>query len=245
MATVRKFSIGVQPFTKMFRMLGVAGSVCDAVLRLRSKALADDFYKEVGWSNDRTVCRLSNGTLGNLLTLTEESVVFTKDCHENDKTFSFDKTLAEFKTVYAALNAILNIQDIRRVGLVAEYRLTVDAKSPSSWLREKLSTSPSTLVTDKFFMKYEEREFAADGRAPDPKKADFINYIYHFYDSVLDADHSKPGFVDVNLDVQHYFAPVLNSSVPDEVQKLHRHFEAAQKRLLERLKALGAIHGTR
>ena len=245
MAIVRKFSIGVQPFTKMFRMLGVAGSACDAVLRLRSKTLADDFYREVGWSTDRTVCKLSNSTLGNVLTLTEESVVFTKDCHENDKVFSFEKTLSEFKVVYAALNAILNVQDIRRVGIVAEYRLTVEAKSPSAWLREKLTTNQSALVTDKFFMKFEEREFAADGGAPDPKKADFINYIYHFYDSVLDADHSKPGFVDANLDVQHYFAPVLNSSVPDEIQKLYRHFEAAQKRLDERLKAMGAVHGKR
>lgn len=245
MTIVRKFSIGVMPFTKMFRMLGVAGSACDAVLRLRSKALVDDFYKEVGWSADRTVCKLSNSALGNALTLTEESVIFTKDYHENDKTFSFEKTLAEFKTVYAALNASLNIQDIRRIGVVAEYRLTVEAKSPSSWLREKLTTNPSTLVTDKFFMKFEEREFASDGRAPDPKKADFINYIYHFYDSVLDADHSAPGFVDANLDVQHYFSPVLNSSVPDEVQKLYRHFLAAQKRLDDRLKAIGAIHGPR
>ena len=215
MAIVRKFSIGVQPFTKMFRMLGVAGSACDAVLRLRSKTLADDFYKEMGWSADRTACKLSNGTLGNVLTFTEETVVFTKDCHENGKTFSFEKTMAEFKIVYAALNAILNIQDIRRIGMVAEYRLAVGGQSPSAWLREKLTTNQSTLVTDKFFMKYEEREFAADGHAPDPKKADFINYIYQFYDSSLDTEHAKPGFVDVVLDVQHYFAPLVNASVAD------------------------------
>jgi hypothetical protein len=187
MALVRKFTIGVAPFAKMFRVHGMAGAACDALLQLRAKTLADDYFQEVGWNDDRTAFAVSNAALGNKVTMSEENISFTKDCHDSDRVFSFEKALSEFKIVYGAINSVLRVTDIRRIGMVAEYRLSVGSSNPSGWLREKLTTIPSKMLTEKFSLRFEERELAADGKAPDPKKADFINYIYHFYDSAQDT----------------------------------------------------------
>lgn len=242
MAIVRKFTIGVSPFAKMFRLHGQGGAVTDAVLRLRSKSLADNFFSEVGVNPERTAYQLSSDDQLNSLQLTDESVAFTKDYYESDSSFDFRKVLDEFRAIWSSVHAELNVQDIRRIGMVAEYRYIVDAKSVSGWLRDKLTTLKTPRLTEKFQLRFEEREFASDGKAPDPKKGDFINYIYNFYDSALDAQHSSVGYVHVDLDVQRYFAPLLNGSVADEVLKLHKYFDVAQKQLDEQFKALGATH---
>ncbi|TDP63243.1 hypothetical protein DES47_105247 [Roseateles toxinivorans] len=244
MAIVRKFTIGVQPFAKMFRVYGKGGEVVDAVLRLRTKGLHDDFFSEVVVSNDRTAFRLSSEDQLNSLQLTDENFTFTKDYYEANTSFDFKKVLDEFRLIWSAVNAVLNIQDVRRIGMVAEYRYSAETKSASGWLREKLTKLETQLLTEKFQLRFEERAPASDGLAPDPKKADFINYIYNFYDASMDASHPSPGSIDVNLDVQRYFAPVINSSVPDEILKLHKHFEKAEGHLDDKVKAFGAMsHG--
>jgi hypothetical protein len=245
MAIVRKFTIGVLPFAKMFRVHGQGGSATDAVLSLRSKSLPDDFFSEVSFNAERTLYRLSSSDLLNSLHITEESITFTKDYYEADTSFDFRKMLDEFRTIWGALNPVLNVRDVRRLGMVAEYQYTVDARSPSGWLRGKFTTLKTPLLTEKFNMRFEERELASDGKAPDPKKGDFLNYIYSFYDSSIDVEHPSNGFVNVNLDVQRYYAPLFSGNMGDEVLKLHKSFDAAQKRLDTQLKGLGAGHGKR
>lgn len=242
MAIVRKLSIGVMPFAKMFRIAGLGGAAADAVLTLRSKHLPDDYYTEVGVNTERTAFRLNDQDQSNVLQLTPENIVFTKDYYESDKQFDFSKILDEFRAVWGALNGILGIQDIRRIGIVAEYRLSCGTQHPSAWLREKLTTLKSPLFTDKFRLRYEERELASDGKVPDPKRGDFINYIYDYYDSSIDGQHPEEGYVNASLDVQRYYAPLLTGNVGDEVLKLHKRFDAAERRFDEHLKVLGATH---
>ena len=242
MAIVRKFTIGVLPFAKTFRMHGLGGAAADAVLRLRGKALPDSYFAEVGVNPEHTAYRLSGEDQLNSLHLTEESISLTKDYYEATVSFDFKKVLDEFRTIWSALDSVLKLTDIRRIGMVAEYRYAVDTKNASVWLRSKLTTIPTKLATDKFTIRFEEREFAADGGLPDPKKADFINCIYTIYDSAADADHPSLGFIDSDVDVQRYFTPLSNSNVGDEVLKLHKHLEPAQRRIDEYLKSLGATH---
>lgn len=242
MAIVRKFTIGVMPFAKMFRIHGQGGAATDAVLHLRSKSLPEDFFSEVATNPERTAYRVNSVDQLNTLQLTEESVNFSKDYYEAEVSFDFRKVLEEFRLIWAAVNSVLNVQDIRRIGMVAEYRCAIDSSAPSAWLRQKLTSMPTSLATAKFNLQYEERELAADGTLPDPKKSGFINYIYRYYDSAMDANHPLPDYVDVDLDVQHYFAPLLNGNVGDEVLKLHHHFDSAQQRLSKSLKAMGASY---
>ena len=243
MPYICKFTIGILPFAKMFRVHGLGGAATDAVLKIRGKGLSDTFFDEIGLNAERTAYRLTGEDQVNSLHITEESITFTKDYHEADGTFNFKKTLDELKQIWPAIQSVLSISDIRRIGMVAEYRYSVPHKHPSVWLREKLLAMPSAMVTDKFSLRFEEREFAKDGIAPDPKKADFINFIYHYYDSAIDASHPTQGFVDVNVDVQRYFAPMLTGSVIDECLKLHRHIEAAESKVHGSRTKLGATDG--
>ena len=240
MSHIRKFTIGISPFAKMFRVHGFGGAATDAILSIRGKGLPEDFFEEIGCNTERTAYRLSSQDQVNSLHITEESIAFTKDYHDTDGVFNFQRTLEELKLIWQAIQSVLTISDIRRIGMVAEYRYSVPHKHPSVWLREKLVALPSTLVTDKFLLRFEEREFAKDGIAPDPKKADFINFIYQYYDSAIDATHPESGFADVNVDVQRYFAPMLKGGVIDECKKLHHHFERAVSRVDASMIKMGA-----
>lgn len=245
MPSIKKFTVGVSPFAKMFRVHGFGGAATDAVLNLRGKGLPEDFFEEIGSNPERTVYRLTGPDQINALHITEESITFTKDYHDAGGVFNFQKTIEEFKLIWQAIQSVLAMSEIRRIGMVAECRYSVPHDHPSVWLREKLVCLPSSMATDKFLLRFEEREFARDGIVPDPKKADFINFIYQYYDSALDASHARQGFADINVDVQRYFAPMLKGGVIDECKKLHPHFERAVSRVDASMKKMGAADATK
>jgi hypothetical protein len=244
MTIVRKFTIGVMPFAKMFRMRGIGGAATDAVLKLRSRGLPDEYFAEVGSNPERTAYRMSSADQVNAVALSEEHVAFSKTHYEAGGPFDFKKSLDEFRLVWNALNSVVQVTDIRRIGIVCEYRYVVDGP-PSVWLRRRLTTLDTSQYTDGFSLRFEERALARDGVAPDPKKADFINTIYNFYDSSKDGEHPVPGFVTASLDVQRYFAPVFNGNVGDEVLKLYKTLCATEKQFDGRMKSWGAAHAER
>jgi hypothetical protein len=245
MAIVRKFTLGVLPFAKTFRIHGLGGAAVDAVLRLRGKTLPESYFADVGVNADRTAYRVSSEDHHNSLQLTEENLTLTKDYYEGQQSFDFRKVLEEFRLIWTAVDSVLKITDIRRIGMVAEHRYSVENDKPGLWMRTNLSTVPTSLATDKFMLRYEEREFASDGGVPDLKKADFINYIYTIYDSSSDVNHPRRGFVDADVDVQRYFAPLFSGNVGDEVLKLHKHLDPAVRRIDDFLKSRGAAHAKR
>lgn len=242
MAIVRKFTIGVQPFAKSFRMHGLGGVATDAVLRLRGKSLPESYFSDIGFNAERTAYRLSNEDQTNSLQLSEDGITLTKDYYDAKTAFDFKKVHEEFRILWGAVDGSLKLVDIRRIGMVAEYRYSVENKNSSVWLRSKLTNIPTVSATDKFTLRFEEREFTKDGGIPDPKKADFLNCIYTIYDSISDAHHSAAGFVDVDVDAQRYFTPLLNGNVPDELLKLNKHLGSSQHKIDEFMKSLGATH---
>lgn len=247
MAIVKKITIGVAPFAKMFRIPAMGGQVVDALLGLRAKALPDDFFDEVSSETDRRWFRVSKAGGANSLLIHEDNIAFTKDFYGPGGVFDFDKVLSEFKIIWPVVNKVLGVKDIRRIGIACEYRYQVPGGNPSTWIRDNFTKfpSPSNRVAAKMNIRLEEREMATDGKVPDPLKANFINYIYHYYDSSMDVDHPQEGFVNGLLDVQRYFTPVLNGDVPDEVIKLRRSFVAAEKSFDGHLKSLGASNGSK
>lgn len=244
MAIVKKFSIGIQPFAKMFRVIGRGGEAVDAVLRQRGKALPESYFTEVGVGPDRKSFHLTTKDLSSTLHIAEDNIALVKDYYESAQHYDFKKVLDEFRVIWTAVQSVLKVEDIRRIGIVAEHRYvpSTPQTDPSIWLRDKLLKIDSNLITDKFRLRFEEREFAADGKSPDLKKSDFINFIYDYYDSDLDDSHPVKGRFNVNVDVQRYFAPLNNGNIHDELLKLHRHFEKSQKRLHEQVTAFGATH---
>ena len=246
MAIVKKFTVGIQPFAKMFRASAHGGAIADAVLRLRSKTLTADFFDEVGVDSERKTYRVSSNGGSNVLVIHEESISFTKDYYNpSGGNFVYSKFLDEFKIIWTAVNKVMPVYDIRRIGIVGEYRYSIDENDPSSWLRKKLinTQAKANRLTEKFILRFEEREIVSNGIGPDINKSDFINSIYSYYDSSIDTQHAEVGFVNTTLDIQRYFAPVLNSNVGDEVQKLYKHYSKVEFEFDGQLKTFGATNG--
>ena len=244
MTKIQKFTIGVAPYARLFRMLNLGGQIVDAVLALRLKALPEDFFAEVSMQADHNGYRLIGQKGRNSLAFNDQSITFTKDFYESDDSFDFNKMVEQFRTIWGAVNSVLHLADARRVGIVAESKYEVPSKATSAWMRNKLSPAfASDLHAEKFQLRFEDRALAADGLAPDPKKADFINTIYQIYDGELDTEHSAPGYMYSTIDVQRYFTPVIaGKDVVDEAVKLKKHFDLALKRLDTQLQQLGASH---
>jgi len=240
MAIVRKFTLGIQPFTKCFRVQGLGGTVADAVLQLRGNKLPEDYFSEFFSDLEKKVHRLSSKA--NFLQITESEISFTKDYYDSDSSFRFEKVLEEFRILWKCLNGILNITDIRRIGMVAEYRYEVGGENNSEWLRAKLTTIPTFGLSAKTALIFEERSDRQTGAAFDPKKDDFSTTIYTLYDSMSDGSHPIDGFVNLSVDAQRYFSPLISKDVGDQVLILHKHLTESQKRINDHLIKFGAKH---
>jgi hypothetical protein len=232
-----KAVVGVKLQNKIFRVRSLGGVVIDAVLDRRGTgALSDDLFEQVGQKRDLGGVILSNRNLGTRLQIDESQVIYTEDYYESTRHFDFKTFHARFRDIWGAIQSVLHLRNIRRLGFVGEYQFPVTAHA-SAMLLDKLAKIPSTGHPDGFTLQFEDRSLGADGRAVDPEKGAFVNAIYSFYDSRIDAEHSNPDHINANLDVQRYFAPVTSENMADELLKLfNKEYVPASKRLLENLK---------
>jgi hypothetical protein len=165
---------------------------------------------------------LSNKALGNILTIDRDNVTITKDLYDTDTNFHFDNILSEFRTIWKTLNAILEVRDIRRIGVVAEHQEPIaGSENPSKILASAYTKLSPQGHPAKLLLRFEDRQPLPGGQLPDFDKNDFINTIIEIYDSEVDVDHPKERSINFNVDAQHYYAPVFNGNVPDEVLKLY------------------------
>jgi len=125
MIRINKFSIGIRPVSKMFRMTSLSGLIIDKILSERefNKHLDEKYYTQIARNNETGNYKLYNKELGNELNLDLNNVVFIKDYYKSAKTFSLNKVLTEFKQIWTIVNDILKLKDIRRIGMVAEHIL--------------------------------------------------------------------------------------------------------------------------
>lgn len=100
MLPVKKFTLGIRPSQKLFRLSSLMGLVIDAVLSCRGeKDIDEEYYSEVSRNVDSSVLLLRNEDRGNILKIDMENVVFTKDLYETDRHFDMDKTIQEFRLI--------------------------------------------------------------------------------------------------------------------------------------------------
>ena len=176
-----------------------------------------------------------------MLLITHDDLTFTRDLYENEKLFRFEDFAKEFRAIWDIVNSILKVRNIRRIGYVVEHRFSI--KEPSNHIFPKIIKLTKDGQIDNFVLTYESRTFA-EGEKPDIEKANFVNEICSIYDSVKDVEHPEKGFLNVNIDVQRYFAPAYNGKVSDELLKLYnKDFVPANKTYFEQLKKLGALDG--
>lgn len=240
MLKIRKFVIGVRPASKMFRVSSLVGEAIDAVLARRGiKPLEDEYYSEVATNIEQGAFQLKSENLVNVLRIDRDNVIFTKDYYNIDKVIDIEAAILEFAAIWSALEDILKIRDIRRIGFVAEHRIYEEKSNASAILMKTLTTIPPPIYPAKFLLRYEERQPTAEGLAPDIKKSDFVNVITDYYDAEVDADHSERDAANANIDVQKYYAPPLSSNVVSEVRKLQKLFNKELERFNKYLASKG------
>ena len=153
-----------------------------------------------------------------------------------------EKFMERFEQLWTTINRHLQVTDIRRLGLVAEYRR--NQQESSAHLVRNLTRMPTEGFPAKFLLNFERRLPTITGARPDPKSSDFVNLIYQIYDSVRDETPEEGAF-NANLDVQRYYDPLLQEGVPEQLRALYRkHFEDHWRKFqktLEDLSVLGAV----
>lgn len=247
MPIVKKATVGIRPLKKMFRLSSLSGSIVDDVLDLRGNGLEDDYFTDVATTirpstgAQLTGVQISNEKKGNFLRLTSDDIAFTKSFYAITKKFDFEEFLKEFRIIWAVVDAHLGVKNIRRVGFVTEHRY--GRSEPSKSLSSSLTKMAHDGYVDKFALSFEDR-LLAGGKRPNDEKDAFTNVICNAYDASLDAEFSEEGAININIDVQKYFAPALSGKVPDEVLKLHnKEYQAYSKRYFDQFRKLGVLDG--
>lgn len=226
MIEIDKFVIGVMPASRMFRVPSVVGLVIDKILSERGgKMLSDDYYSEVASSNEKNSYKLLNNELGNSLIISLDNIIFTKDFYDKDYAFNYKQVVSEFTCIWQIINEYLKISDIRRIGVLAEHQFNVEPQNSNKKLLDLLTVFAGYRHPAKFHLHFENRHSTPEGLAPDIEKSDYINVIYDVYDSEIDANHSKKGAVNANIDVQRYYSPLLKSNIPEQVSKINTIFQ--------------------
>lgn len=222
MPNVGKFLIGVRPASKMFRASTASGSIFDEILSLRTSVLEEAYYDQVRIDRNNESHSLVNDSNGNSLTINRTNIVFAKAFYESTSHFNFEKTLDEFKAIWKSVNSHLKVTDIRRIGVVVEHRYSgTNNKYTSESLTKLFPALKAQGQVDKFVLRFEDRKPLSNGLMPDVEKSDFINTIIEIYDSQADTEYPAEGAINLNVDAQHYFAPVIGGDVSGEVLKLY------------------------
>lgn len=242
MHSIRKFTIGIRPGKKMFRVQSNWGDLADDLFRhvRRSTQFERDYFTAVRTTDNRDAVTLVSEEPGNHLTISMQDVVFVKDGYESGRAVDRERALKEFSSLWEVIDSILHIVDVRRIGVVGEARVG-EVDMPSKGLLESVTKIGASNHPAKFNLRFEERMPTLEGLAPDMEEDDFKNTIYTIYDSALDGDHPIDDGVSWTLDYQRYFTPPLSKDIVKSTQDQQRHFESRWQAFSKKLVQLGVV----
>jgi hypothetical protein len=226
MTPVKKLTLGLQPANKTFRVDSMWGDVLDALLDSIGNELPDTYYTQIGETRGQGIVTLINEKEGNFLQIDRQNVAFTKDKYDGH--VNLDETFSEFKKIWGVIQNIVKFKDIRRIGLVAEYRFET-AKNNNLELINLLTKLPNPNSPAHFSLHYENRIPTNTENIFDIKTSGFTNIIYDFYDSAIDSSHPVDGKINTTFDYQKYFTPTLNKQINKEMDT---HFYSFKKELM-------------
>ncbi len=240
MRPIQKFTVGIQPAKKMFRVQSRWGDLTDEIFRLirKDKKFKKDYFKSVGTSDARDAVRLIGEEAGNYLTVTMDNVIFVKDMIEKGRSINPKKTMSEFQLIWEVVNSVLNVTGIRRIGVVGESKIE-DVKNASRELIDKTTKFDSTLHPAKFALRFEQRSSTSEGLAPDIKKDDFQNVIYSLNDLSEDTENQSDDALSFMVDYQRYYSPAISKDIWKKAEGHLPKFEAQWNSFCETLDELG------
>lgn len=224
---VKKFTLGLQPEKKVFRVDSMVGIIIDALLDARGKKISDTYYTQIAEGGVGGVISLLNSKEGNTLLVDRQNVVFTKSKYPNGHV-NLEEAFSEFKKVWSVIQEVVKFDAIRRIGIVAEHRFD-SAKNNNVDLLSSLTKLPTRDHPAHFSLHYEKRVPTKPAETLDVSKDCFTNCIYDFYDSALDTSAPENGKINANFDYQKYFSPSLSTRL---TQEMDSHFHAFKKERL-------------
>lgn len=239
-----KISIGVLFGRPNFAVSEAIGEISEAVIeRMDGKTLDEKFFTEFsvqpGISAD---FRSADKT--RILHLDTQNLIFTRDHYNQAHTADWKKISAEFNSLWGIIKQTVKLHEIVRIGIVSEYRIATENNDQSNILLSKLTKLASTGHKKKFILTYETYYPVSTNVEFSPENCEFINVIESFYDSTQDAHHGQDGYMNITLDVQHYYNPTIPSAkCTDEISKLNGIFLNHEKTLKEKIITLGLING--
>jgi hypothetical protein len=237
---IKKLTVGVAPVVNMFRVASLSGQIADEVVAsLKDKPIRNpEFFTELGAPNTANI-QLRSKERGNSLLINSGNIVFTQERFKSS--VNIDKFMEEFSQLWKIVDGILEVQQIRRIGIVAEHRV-FDVDDPSKLLLTALTKYPQSEYSAKFYCSFEKRIPLARAASPLNVKADeFTNVVHQFYDSELDGDVPEERAFNVNLDVQRYYSDQTGDGVIAEATSLKREFETQWREFQAQIKTLGLI----
>lgn len=238
-----KLSIGIRPSRAMFRFSSLSGTLIDEILNSTEKSkLSKKLFKHVEQDGDKSHFRLVGE--GCSLFVGVNDVQYSVDRYESKNVLDTESEIDRFIAIFSVINASLRIRDIRRIGMVCEYRMPSNTDLPSRELLEKFTSFRTEGFPAKFQLQFEHRHpIAGTTGVPDFRTDDFWNVIESYYDGEVDADHSAGKQINLMLDVQRYYKPLLEEKVDGAIRSLADKYKKQFAYFSEKATTLGLVNG--
>jgi len=239
-----KLSIGIVPARTMFRVSSLGGLAIDELLKSASSKTNSnaDIYENIEQDSTGLTFRLT-GRLKNL-SIGHRNIAYTADHYDATEAIKFHDEVESFKKQLKVINGVIHLSDITRIGIVCEYRVDKEIASPSADLLEKITKFQPVEYPGKFLYQLEHRHHITNKvGVPTINRDDFWNVIESIYDSESDANHSKKGKINLTLDVQRYYYPMMNGNIGDGVTAVATQYEKRFDVFTQKLKKIALQHG--
>jgi hypothetical protein len=239
-----KLTVGIRPSKPMFRFATWAGSMVDDLLSSVERAKATkSLFKHVEQAADKSHFRLVGDK--HSLFVGVNDLQYSVDYYESEENLNIDAEIERFVSFFSVVNATLKIRDIRRIGIACEYRFSSNTEQPSRELIEKVTRLKSDGFPAKFQLQFEQRHpITATTGIPDFRTDDFWNVLETYYDGEVDVDHSAKHEINLMLDVQRYYAPLLEEKVDGAIRAVAEKYKKQFVLFSEKAKSIGLGNGS-
>jgi hypothetical protein len=224
----------------LFRISSLAGEIADEVVAgVKEKPIRNaEYFTEVSPVGGPGGLTLRGKEAANVLTVGTGNITFTQDRYSSR--VDIDKFLEEFGQLWKIIDHVVSIQQVRRIGIVAEHRVT-GISDPSKFLAEKFTRFPASDIAAKFIFGIERRIPLSQATKVNIATDAFTNVITQVYDAELDTQRPEDNAFNINLDVQRYFGGQKHESVVRELPSIRKDFETRWKELQTQVVAMGLI----
>lgn len=235
-----KTSIGILFGRSNFTIQESLGEISELIIdSMNGKVLEEEFFSEFSVQH-LSKLRLKSSDSTKFLHLDPSNIVYTRDQYNQAHTVVWDETKSEFTKLWNIIKKAKKLNEIRRIGIVSEYRIECVNNDQSKILHDNFTKFEENKNVKKFTMSFETHYPCGKSEEFSAEEDEFINVIEQYYDGLVDRSHSEDGYINVLLDVQHYYSPVTASSnCLDEINKLYGVYLEHEKQLKARIIKMG------